>query len=107
MERIFARIEHVCFVGHTHVPGAWTQDLNYSSLQDLKYVYHIDERKVVINVGSVGQPRDYDPRACYVVFDGETVRWIRVPYDHEKTIQKIHSISMLDDSLGERLREGR
>jgi len=107
MERVFSLIEHVCFVGHTHVAGAWTEDLNYYSPETLDYVYPIDERKVIINVGSVGQPRDFDNRACYAIFDGETIRWVRVPYDYEKTIEKIHSIDMLDNSLGDRLREGR
>jgi len=107
MERIFSRVEHVCFVGHTHVPGAWTQDLNYHPPEELKSVYHIDERKVIVNVGSVGQPRDFDNRACYVLFDGESVQWVRVSYDFEKTVRKVHAISMLDNSLGDRLREGR
>jgi len=107
MERIFAKIDHVCFVGHTHVPGAWTEDLDYQRPVDIDYLYHIDERKVVINVGSVGQPRDYDNRASYALFDGETVRWVRVEYEFEKTIEKIYAIRMLDNSLGDRLREGR
>ena len=98
MERIFSLIEHVCFVGHTHVPGAWTEDLNYYRPAEIDYVYHIDERKVVINVGSVGQPRDYDSRASYAIFDGATVRWVRVPYDIDKTVAKVYSIDMLDNS---------
>jgi len=107
MARVFERVDHVCFVGHTHVPGAWTEDLNYYRPADIEYVFEIDERKVVFNVGSVGQPRDYDNRACYALFDGESVRWVRVPYDFEKTRQRIHAIDMLDNSLGDRLCEGR
>jgi diadenosine tetraphosphatase ApaH/serine/threonine PP2A family protein phosphatase len=60
-----------------------------------------------MNVGSVGQPRDGDPRACYVLFDGTTVQYRRVPYDFEKTIAKIYPIPELDNFLGDRLREGR
>ena len=107
MDRIFSRVQHVCFVGHTHVPGAWTDSLNYYPPEELEYVYQIDEHKVVINAGSVGQPRDFDNRACYVLFDGETVRWVRVAYDLDKTIEKIYATKMLDNSLGDRLREGR
>ena len=61
----------------------------------------------MINVGSVGQPRDGDPRACYVVVDDETVTFHRVAYDIEKTAAKIHAIADLDNSLGDRLLEGR
>jgi diadenosine tetraphosphatase ApaH/serine/threonine PP2A family protein phosphatase len=63
----------------------------------------------MINVGSVGQPRDNDPRACYVVLDTEarTVQYHRVPYDVETTRQKILNIDELDDMLGDRLLTGR
>lgn len=107
MERIFGQIEHMCFVGHTHVPGVWTDDMTYRSPEDLDYVYRISPRKTVINVGSVGQPRDNDPRACYVLFDGATVRFVKLAYDLETTVRKIYAIADLDRSLGDRLREGR
>ena len=102
----FEKIEHICFVGHTHVPGVWASDMTFRAPHDLNYLFRIDSRKAVINVGSVGQPRDLDNRACYVLFDGETVRWVRVPYDFEKTIHKIHANKYLDDWLGDRLRTG-
>jgi diadenosine tetraphosphatase ApaH/serine/threonine PP2A family protein phosphatase len=65
------------------------------------------DEKVLINVGSVGQPRDGDPRACYITFDGDTIVWRRVEYNVEATCQKIYAIPDLDDFLGDRLREGR
>jgi diadenosine tetraphosphatase ApaH/serine/threonine PP2A family protein phosphatase len=107
MERIFSYVDHLCFVGHTHTPGVWTEDLTYRSPEELDYEYEITKRKTVINVGSVGQPRDGDPRACYATFDGSTVRWIKLRYDCEKTIRKIYAIDELDNTLGDRLREGR
>jgi diadenosine tetraphosphatase ApaH/serine/threonine PP2A family protein phosphatase len=64
-------------------------------------------QKLMINVGSVGQPRDGDPRACYVIIDGDTIRFRRVEYPWEQTIQKIYAIPQLDNFLGDRLREGR
>ena len=64
-------------------------------------------RKAIINVGSVGQPRDGDPRACYVLFDGETVQWRRVAYDFEITMQKIYTVQQLDNFFADRLRDGR
>jgi len=61
----------------------------------------------MINVGSVGQPRDGDSRSCYVIFDQESITFRRVPYDVEKTVKLIESITELDDFLGHRLREGK
>ena len=61
----------------------------------------------MINVGSVGQPRDGDPRACYVVLEDDVVRFRRVEYPFEKTIAKIYDIPDLDNFLGDRLRDGR
>jgi diadenosine tetraphosphatase ApaH/serine/threonine PP2A family protein phosphatase len=107
MERIFSQIEHLCFVGHTHVPGIWTEDMTYRSPEDLDYVYRITPSKTIINVGSIGQPRDNDPRACYALFDGTMVQFVKVKYDLETTVRKIYAIEDLDRSLGDRLREGR
>jgi diadenosine tetraphosphatase ApaH/serine/threonine PP2A family protein phosphatase len=107
MERIFSQMEHLCFVGHTHVPGIWTEDMTYRSPEELDYLYRISPNKTVINVGSVGQPRDNDNRACYVLFDGTAARFVKVKYDFETTVEKIYAVAELDRSLGDRLREGR
>ena len=63
----------------------------------------------MLNVGSVGQPRDGDARSCFVVLDTEerSVRYHRVEYDAEKTRQKIYGIPDLDNMLGDRLMTGR
>ena len=107
MAHIFEKFGRICMVGHTHVPGVWTEDLKYRCPEELGYVYKIDARKAVINVGSVGQPRDMDNRACYVLFDGESVRWVRVEYDFYETARKIYAIKELDDWLGDRLQKGK
>lgn len=107
MERIFALVDRYCFQGHTHVPGIFTENLQFHSPEDVDSVYKLDGRKTLCNVGSVGQPRDGDWRACYVMLDGETIRFHRVEYDVETTIRKVHEIDDLDDFLGDRLREGR
>jgi diadenosine tetraphosphatase ApaH/serine/threonine PP2A family protein phosphatase len=107
MERIFSQIEQLCFVGHTHVPGIWTEDMTYRSPEEMGCAYRITPRKTIVNVGSIGQPRDNDPRACYVLFDGSLVQFVKLPYDFETTIKKIYAIEDLDRSLGDRLREGR
>ncbi len=112
MDRIFALIDRYCFQGHTHVPGVFTESLpgeNYQFLspEEMDYVYQLEDRKTMCNVGSVGQPRDGDPRACYVLLDDRTIRYRRVDYDMDKTIQKIYGVPELDNFLGDRLRDGR
>lgn len=107
MERIFALVDRYCFQGHTHVPGVFTENLQFLSPDEFDLVYRLDNRKMLCNVGSVGQPRDGDWRACYVLLDGETIRYRRVEYDIESTIRKIYAIPELENFLGDRLREGR
>ena len=64
--------------------------------------------KAMVNVGSVGQPRDEDPRSCYVVVeDDRRVRFRRIEYPVETTRRKIHAIADLDNFLGDRLVQGR
>ncbi len=107
MERVFALVERHCFQGHTHIPGVFTEALSFLSPEEIDHRYELAAEKALMNVGSVGQPRDGDPRACYVLFDGSSVQYRRVPYDFEKTIAKIYPIPELDNFLGDRLREGR
>jgi len=121
MERIFSLVDRYCFQGHTHIPGVFTENLNFHSPDEIDYKYELGDEKVLVNVGSVGQPRDGDNRAAYVVIDeGDsgngtpdagsgpvTVQFRRVAYDFEKTISKIYDIAELDNFLGDRLRDGR
>lgn len=107
LEKIFALIRRHAFQGHTHVPGVFTENYNFFSPEELNHEYRLTEEKAMINVGSVGQPRDGDPRACYVVLEDGLVRFRRVAYPFEKTIQKIYDIPDLDNFLGDRLRDGR
>ncbi len=82
----------VCFFGHTHVPGIYRLKNNqFSSLPIDKEVKLEPEGKYLINVGSVGQPRDKDPRAAYCIFDpdAKTVAIRRVGYDFRATQRKI------------------
>ncbi len=107
MERIFALVERYCFQGHTHVPGIFTENYQFHSPEEVEYVYQLDGRKTLCNVGSVGQPRDGDWRACYILLDNDTIRYRRVEYDIETTIKKIYAIPDLENFLGDRLRDGR
>ena len=108
MERIFQLVDRYCFVGHTHVPGVFLESGEFLEPTDLpEGRLALPDQKMVVNVGSIGQPRDGDPRACYVVLEDGNLWFRRVPYDVEKTIQKIYRIPALDNFLGDRLRQGR
>jgi len=105
---LFEKVEHICFVGHTHVPGVFLEDPDFYGLEELDNVYSIsDQERAIINVGSVGQPRDQDPRACYVIVNEEKVEFVRIEYDVEETVAKIFANALLDNFEGDRLRAGR
>lgn len=105
---LFERIEHLCFVGHTHMPGVFLDEPDFYLPDELGGAYPIiEEEKAIINLGSVGQPRDKDNRASYVyVMDGK-VHFARVEYDYEATMKKILAIDRLDNFHAERLKDGR
>jgi diadenosine tetraphosphatase ApaH/serine/threonine PP2A family protein phosphatase len=107
IERIFGFIHQYCFQGHTHVPGVFTENCRFYSPQEIGNKYSLNEQKVMVNVGSVGQPRDGDPQSSYVIVDDKEIEFRRVPYDPEITRQKIHNEPGLDNFLGDRLIEGR
>jgi len=107
MEKIFALVRRCVFQGHTHVPGVFTERCNFLSPDQINYEYRIGGEKAMINVGSVGQPRDGDPRSCYVILEDDSVRFRRVQYPLDETIRKIYEIPELDNFLGDRLRDGR
>jgi len=106
-EEIFSMIDHVCFVGHTHVPCHITEDLQLSGVRGEGLTVRLNERKRIINIGSVGQPRDGDNRACFVILDDDVVRYCRVPYDYRRTMEKISKLGEEFQMLGYRLGLGR
>jgi diadenosine tetraphosphatase ApaH/serine/threonine PP2A family protein phosphatase len=73
----------------------------------MDYQYRLNGQKLMINVGSVGQPRDGDSRACYVIVQEDMLFYRRVVYDIDRTAQLIYAIPELDNFLGDRLYEGR
>lgn len=113
LEKNFEIINRCAFVGHTHVPVIFTSPTNYmepSEIQGCGYELPQPGRKAIINVGSIGQPRDGDPRACYVTLDtnsgSELLSYHRIEYPLEETIRKISELP-INGFLGERLRTGR
>lgn len=107
IERIFGFIQKYCFQGHTHVPGVFTENFRFYLPGEISNRYTLGDQKLMINVGSVGQPRDGDPRSSYVILDEKEIEFRRVEYSIQDTRQKILAIEELDDFLGDRLLDGR
>jgi diadenosine tetraphosphatase ApaH/serine/threonine PP2A family protein phosphatase len=108
MKAIFERIDHKCFVGHTHMPGVFTDEPDFYPPEDLQGLYRFREKeKCVVNPGSVGQPRDRDPRASYALLHENHIAFIRLEYDIQSVIEKVQATGELSDFLGQRLLEGR
>jgi len=103
---IFHRIDHKCLVGHTHVTGVFTDEPDFYPPADLDGVYTFSEEKCIINPGSVGQPRDRDPRASYAILHEDRVEFFRVAYNIDAVVEKVKAQDMLNDFLGTRLRGG-
>lgn len=101
--------ERHCFFGHTHSPVivAMRDGEIPKVIETGSYALENGER-LLMNVGSVGQPRDRDPRACYCLYDTEnrTVKLVRLEYDIART-QKVMRDAGLPDFLVERLELGR
>lgn len=101
----------VCLVGHTHIPIIIVLDK-----QKEVYVHQatrinareMEGSRLLINVGSVGQPRDRNSQSCYAILDTETGDFFyrRVAYDIEKAQEKMKKIKM-PEFLVNRLKEGR
>jgi predicted phosphodiesterase len=97
----------LCFFGHTHVPVAFMRDTAVRGGTYSKF--KIDPaKKYFINVGAVGQPRDNNPKAGYVVYDADagTIELRRLDYDIATTQAKIRAAG-LPERLAERLEFGR
>jgi len=108
VQMLFEHVKQVCFVGHTHLPGVFLDEPDFYMPGELGDVYPIiDEEKAIINVGSVGQPRDEDNRASYVFVDENEVNFVRLEYDYETTMRKIRQIDQLDEFHADRLKEGK
>ncbi len=107
MSNFSYQFTQVCFHGHTHVPRVY---MKTDKVQEVTAdsVTIEDGAKYFINVGSVGQPRDGDWRACYVIYDLKLklIVFRRVEYDIATTQQKILAAG-LPTMLAERILEGR
>ncbi len=101
--------EQICFIGHSHQPVIIIK--NPSGEIEVEFNNDItieEDKRYIINVGSVGQPRDGDPRASVVIYDEEKkiVKFYRLEYDIETARDKIIDAG-LPEFLGLRLMVGR
>ena len=97
----------VAFVGHTHVPGIFTEQQGKVSFFRRLAVNVERGVKYLVNVGSVGQPRDRDPRAAYCLYDSDagSIEIRRVDYPVPRAQEKIRRAG-LPAFLAERLEMG-
>lgn len=108
LEAFHAMVHKITFIGHAHWPFIMVQS------QPGKISYYNDEAEVVqenyylVNVGSVGQPRNLDPRSSYALYDTDIsiVSLIQVPYDFTVTQKKVMK-HKLPAFLAQRLTDGR
>lgn len=104
----FKLVTRRCYVGHTHRPGVFTEEPRFYAPTEVGMEFRFaGHAKLIINVGSVGQPRDGDWRACYATICEDAIRWHRVEYDVQKTIEKVLANPCLDGRCGLRLLRGR
>jgi len=98
----------LCFVGHTHAPAIFREETSSHKFEISIPVpgapIPLDRERLIINPGSVGQPRDGDPRASYMIFDPEasSIEYQRVTYDVSST-QRLMTERGLPESLVNRL----
>jgi len=87
---VFEMIDEPCFIGHSHLPGVFTDNWEFFRPEELpEGRYDLNGRKTVINVGSVGQPRDGDSRACYITLRDGVVEFHRVEYKVKQAAKAI------------------
>lgn len=95
--------QNVCFIGHSHYPVIFSKN-GFSRKGNIVLD---DTNKYIVNVGSTGQPRDGDSRACFCIYNLEqkSVEYVRIEYDIESTRKKIQDAG-LPTFLADRLRKG-
>jgi predicted phosphodiesterase len=99
----------ISFFGHSHLPTIFALSPDGQCRSRFGHDFQpMEENRYLVNVGSVGQPRDDDPRSCYVIYDSSTldVLYRRVPYDYTQTQRKMAAANA-PSLLIERLAVGR
>jgi diadenosine tetraphosphatase ApaH/serine/threonine PP2A family protein phosphatase len=109
LRSIFDCFEGIGVAGHTHQPGIHDENFRFRAPDGAaEFAAELEPgKRYFINVGSTGQPRDGDNRACYAVLEDERVTWYRVEYDFRVTQEKILGTGVLSDILARRLSVGK
>ena len=98
--------EALCFIGHSHYPGIFERDrsgrMGYTRAAEVELV---EGHRYLVNVPSVGQPRDGDPRAGYLRWEGTRLVHVRIEYDVESAGRRILAAG-LPRFLADRLQRG-
>ncbi|HTU69995.1 MAG TPA: metallophosphoesterase family protein [Candidatus Baltobacteraceae bacterium] len=100
------------FIGHTHIAEYWVQEpdgsVGHRHMQHGGALKLEEGRRYIIDVGSIGQPRDLNPEASFVFYEPErrSVEWVRYPYPIREVQEKIHE-AHLPEYLAMRLESGR
>ena len=105
---IWEDLGQITFIGHSHLCKAYA--LGHERVYEVitkDFEVH-PEFRYIVSVGSVGQPRDHDPRASYTIYDTDRglFEFKRVEYDIAATAQQIFDQTRLSDSFGARLFAG-
>ncbi|MGH1362347.1 MAG: metallophosphoesterase family protein [Calditrichia bacterium] len=97
--------QKVAFIGHSHIPVIFSYNEGVMDEEDI--TLDLSKDRYIVNVGSIGQPRDGDPRSCFVIYDSDTtsLRYVRLEYPVETTYQQIID-SQLPSFLAMRLFAG-
>jgi len=106
-EEMAAYTQSLCFIGHSHYPGAFDRHndrIRYTRTAEVRLE---KGHRYLVNVGSVGQPRDGDPRAGYLLYDDveRVIRHVRLEYDIAGAMKRILDAG-LPCFLAERLQWG-
>jgi len=84
----------VCVIGHSHLPFVIERVPSGEMITYKSETRLGKNERYIINTGSVGQPRDRDPRACYAIFSDDTLEFVRLEYAVEKTQKKMHDAGL-------------
>jgi hypothetical protein len=132
MEEIFKMLPKYGFGGHTHQPGVFVEGAGHKTPEELGGLYELGPAKALINIGSVGQPRDGNTAGCFAILhlgggnggpgamvagggpeaaavspSPGHVEWVRVTYDIAAVQEKIRRTRGIDELCAERLSLGR
>ncbi len=98
----------LCFLGHSHIPSVLFEEGGLFLPTEENPAVDVGGRRCIVNVGSVGQPRDGNTKACFVTLEGEgKITFHRVAYDIQSAVNRILSVPQLPEALAERLEMGR